>query len=226
MHGKGIYTVKGRVGGAKDPTGKAGVHVFEGEYVLGARQGHGSIKYANTITFQGEFKESRCAGRGKLVFPNGDVYEGDFEKDLPHGTGRYTFANGSVYEGEFSKGKMNGEGEFVFPEGAGYDNDEYLLPGMSIPEKLRIQGGGIKGAAGSISGGERNGGCGRVRGSEVRGRRCEAGGWKIQRMRHWQAGGCAVGSSWRVRRERSIDRTSCRMAWLPPLLFQLFQAGI
>jgi len=39
MHGKGIYTVKGRVGGAQDASGKAGVHVFEGDYLDGARDG-------------------------------------------------------------------------------------------------------------------------------------------------------------------------------------------
>ena len=149
MHGKGLYTVKARVGG-DDSAGsnlqKGGpVHTFEGDYLLGAREGHGTIKYANQIIFQGEVKASRCAGKGKFIFPNGDVYEGDFEADLPHGTGTYTFANGTVYEGEFSKGKMNGKGQFIFPNGAGYDNDEYLLPGMSIPEKLRIKEGEFKG---------------------------------------------------------------------------------
>jgi len=39
MHGKGIYTVKGRMGGAQDASGKAGVHVFEGDYLDGARDG-------------------------------------------------------------------------------------------------------------------------------------------------------------------------------------------
>ena len=39
MHGKGTYTVKGRVGGAQDASGKAGVHVFEGDYLDGARDG-------------------------------------------------------------------------------------------------------------------------------------------------------------------------------------------
>lgn len=39
---------------------------------------------------------------------------------------------------QFMKGKMHGEGKFIFPDGASYDNDEYLAPGLSIPDKLRI----------------------------------------------------------------------------------------
>ena len=31
-------------------------------------------------------------------------------------------------------------------QGTSYDNDEYLLPGMSIPEKLRIQSGQLAAA--------------------------------------------------------------------------------
>ena len=31
-------------------------------------------------------------------------------------------------------------------QGTSYDNDEYLLPGMSIPEKLRIQSGALSAA--------------------------------------------------------------------------------
>jgi len=54
------------------------------------------------------------------------------------GPGTYTYLNNTVYTGQFVKGKMQGKGTFTFPGDAVYDNDEYLAPGLSIPEKLRI----------------------------------------------------------------------------------------
>ncbi|KAJ1470918.1 hypothetical protein T484DRAFT_3567268 [Baffinella frigidus] len=77
-------------------------------------------------------------GIGNFNFPNGDKYAGAFENDLPHGEGKYQFANGTIYEGQFHAGRMHGEGKFSFPETAAYDHDEYLPPGMTQPDRLRI----------------------------------------------------------------------------------------
>ncbi|EKX31908.1 hypothetical protein GUITHDRAFT_91126 [Guillardia theta CCMP2712] len=131
MHGHGVYSVTGG-------------HRFEGTYREGKRDGQGVVVYANAgIRYDGEVKDSSLKGRGKFFFPNGnrDVYEGDFEANLPHGEGTYRFASGTVYEGQFRAGRIHGEGKFEFPEDAVYDDQEYLPPGLSIPEKLRIPGG-------------------------------------------------------------------------------------
>jgi len=126
-HGYGILVIQ-------DLGPKGGESVFEGNWNMDVRQGHGKMTMSNGDVFEGEWQNDRRNGIGELVSHNGDryvgkwindkrhgkgkqtwergakVYEGLWENDAPHGYGVCKYANGDVYDGEWRMGKKHGQG--------------------------------------------------------------------------------------------------------------------
>lgn len=115
---------------------------YEGDVLLGKRNGHGIIQYnrGRIVQYEGEWKDDMCHGMGKITFDDGRVISGLFaynqyigkvnivdkngnEKpllnvdDYPTGTVsiiRPTKNNSfSSYKGEWYKGMRHGYGEFT-----------------------------------------------------------------------------------------------------------------
>lgn len=78
QHGKGkhVWFYK-RVASSQYPIRNS----YEGDFVRGARDGHGMFFYASGAIYDGCWKDNLKHGPGKFVFKNGRIYEGIFEYD-------------------------------------------------------------------------------------------------------------------------------------------------
>ena len=119
-HGQGIYTYpNGKICScpptvsiqcARDIAGRKYRHarlcagdVFDGSFIMGKREGHGSYKYSAGGRYEGEWKNDCMHGKGKFVYRSGNVYEGEWSNDVPHGKG--VFIEGKVvYDIEHDNG--------------------------------------------------------------------------------------------------------------------------
>jgi MORN repeat len=63
-HGRGVYEAAGER--------------FEGEYVLGEKQGTGIFLFAGGQRYEGGWNRSEKSGFGRLEFPDGAVFEGNW----------------------------------------------------------------------------------------------------------------------------------------------------
>ena len=84
--------------------------VYEGTFVDGRQQGHGTYRLPSGYEYTGEWVEGRIEGEGQATFPNGSVYVGHFLAGQPDGKGRITYADGGSYEGDWKAGPHRGPG--------------------------------------------------------------------------------------------------------------------
>jgi hypothetical protein len=59
---------------------------YDGEWVCGFREGHGSQFYWTGETYHGELVQNKRHGHGRMEYKCGDVYEGQWVRDRKHGT--------------------------------------------------------------------------------------------------------------------------------------------
>ena len=92
--------------------------VYEGEVVLGVRQGKGKMTFKNGEVYEGEWLGGLMGGHGLYRWPDGNEYEGAWELGLMWGEGRLKLSNGFVVEGEFAASEAVRASSEVF-DGAG-----------------------------------------------------------------------------------------------------------
>uniref|UniRef100_UPI00398F3EF9 radial spoke head 10 homolog B isoform X2 n=1 Tax=Pristiophorus japonicus TaxID=55135 RepID=UPI00398F3EF9 len=85
QHGFGTHTwFLKRVPGSQYPLRNE----YVGQFVMGARQGHGKFFYASGAVYMGEWASNKKHGSGTFVFKNGHTFEGEFFEDrmveFPH----------------------------------------------------------------------------------------------------------------------------------------------
>jgi len=113
----------------KSPVGALSIK-YAGEFVHGAPDGLGSMRWHDGMHYQGGFAHGRLEGRGRIVFPDGSSYAGVFEDGAFNTSGLYVAASGGWYRGDVLNGAAHGRGtvstadghEFVgeFKDGAPY----------------------------------------------------------------------------------------------------------
>lgn len=133
--------------------------VYEGGWLLSAKQGYGKILSFSGFYYEGEWKNDLAHGKGRLINVNGDSYEGnwingkyqgkgvfkgasgysykgEWSHDVQHGFGREEWADGSYYEGEYKWSKKHGRGTFKWANGESYTGQFCLnnLHGQGVYE--------------------------------------------------------------------------------------------
>lgn len=98
---------------------------YDGTWINGVREGHGTMIYKNGDKYVGNFKNGLFNGDGIYYFANGSLYEGQWQNNRYHGMGKLTYTandecNLKYYEGEFTSGVRQGTGTLVFNDGAWY----------------------------------------------------------------------------------------------------------
>ena len=83
---------------------------YDGEWVSGFREGHGSQLYWTGEAYHGELVQNKRHGHGRMEYKCGDVYEGQWVRDRKHGMGTHFFANGDCFVGYFASDKRQGLG--------------------------------------------------------------------------------------------------------------------
>ena len=76
---------------------------YEGEWVQGVRQGHGTREYASGESYEGDFSAGMRHGHGRYAFANTDIYAGEWVDDRRSGHGTYFYANGDVFIGKLTR---------------------------------------------------------------------------------------------------------------------------
>jgi hypothetical protein len=90
---------------------------YEGGFVNGLRDGHGTLVRDDGKRFDGSFSKDVLVS-GTMITPDGWRYEGGFDSNLaPHGTGVMHSPNGGQYEGPFNKGAYEGKGRYRYASG-------------------------------------------------------------------------------------------------------------
>lgn len=125
-------------------TGK-GTYVFpngtyEGDFVNGVCQGHGTMKFNNYDIYEGEWVDGHMEGNGTYKFFDGKrrynaEYEGSFKDSKFNGLGKMTYANNQVFYGNWDNGNRNGYGQLGFPDGrfiSGTWHDDILTEGLCL----------------------------------------------------------------------------------------------
>lgn len=51
-------------------------YVYEGEWVLGKKEGYGRLSFSKKEFYEGMWKDGVKNGIGKEIFKNGDAYQG------------------------------------------------------------------------------------------------------------------------------------------------------
>ncbi|MHC4321223.1 MAG: MORN repeat-containing protein, partial [Planctomycetota bacterium] len=74
----------------------------------------------NGVIYEGEWALSRRHGHGKLTMPDLGIYEGGWKEGKKHGQGTFAFVEGGKYEGEWANGMCNGQGTRTFANGYKY----------------------------------------------------------------------------------------------------------
>ena len=82
----------------------------------GVPHGFGTMVEFDGETYEGEFVMGDRDGAGKLTHTNGDVFEGTFKRGMRHGPGVQRTRGGTTYEGEWVDDAL--EGQVVVVEGA------------------------------------------------------------------------------------------------------------
>ena len=138
---------------------------FEGEFIMGKKEGKGKLLYNNGTEYTGNFKNNKPDGYGQLTQENGEIYQGEWKdgkinghgtrfhkngdkyignyiNNIRNGYGVYIFSNGNTYEGNWIKGKANGKGIFKYNNGNIYEGEfkDNLIEGKG---KLILKNGDI-----------------------------------------------------------------------------------
>lgn len=91
---------------------------YEGIWVDGLPNGYGQNYHSNgQLKYEGEYVLGRREGKGTYYFKNGDRYQGSFKENKMNGKGVYYYANGDRFLGDFKDDKRNGKGTFIYANG-------------------------------------------------------------------------------------------------------------
>lgn len=74
---------------------------YRGTYVLGKREGNGTLIWRDGTQYEGTFLNDKMNGYGVMTWPDGSRYEGEYKDGVRHGKGIYYFTNGNTFEGEW-----------------------------------------------------------------------------------------------------------------------------
>jgi hypothetical protein len=93
---------------------QAGVHVFNGAFKDGLRDGAG-IEYNrfHLKQYEGNYANDMRNGKGKEYLNGSLIYDGSFLNDKKDGYGKLYVNNSLVYEGYFKENKKNGYGKAI-----------------------------------------------------------------------------------------------------------------
>lgn len=92
--------------------------IYEGEFVNGVRQGHGSVIVSGD-TYEGNFENGVAHGFGRMVLNDGRIFLGEFNRGEPV-RGKIRWPNGDRYEGPISNFERHGRGKMYFHEGSSF----------------------------------------------------------------------------------------------------------
>ena len=137
-------------------------NVYEGEWHLGKRHGHGKFTWADSGSYYiGDFVDGEMHGKGEIIyafsaqspsvqFVQSNRYLGEFEHSLRSGNGVFYYANGAVYKGEWKDNMKNGQGKFTsrdgrvyhseFRDGSIYQDGKLFVPTPSISLNFPLDG--------------------------------------------------------------------------------------
>ena len=96
--GKGTYVSK-----------KYGIRK-EGQWKNGVLNGYGIYKDDNGDSYEGNWVIGKKEGKGTFIYKDGGKYVGEWKKDAKDGYGIYTGPDGSRYDGNWSKNMKEGKG--------------------------------------------------------------------------------------------------------------------
>lgn len=96
-----------------------GGDVFEGYFLNGKKNGHGTYTWVSGSVYDGEWKDGKRSGHGTYTWADGDTYEGEWKNDKRCGRGKLvqygkspsgeTYVKRS-YDGEWLDSKEHGHG--------------------------------------------------------------------------------------------------------------------
>ncbi|CAM9777344.1 unnamed protein product, partial [Ectocarpus sp. 12 AP-2014] len=112
--------------------------IYEGQYRLGKREGHGRLDLPDGSEYEGAWRNGRQNGIG--TFRCGvtrHVYTGKWVGGVRCGRGVCEYASGSRYEGLWLDGLRHGEGVFYAPPG-GASGDGDPVAGIWHRDELSL----------------------------------------------------------------------------------------
>jgi len=122
MHYEGRWS-NGAPEGEGTATWPSGI-IYSGNWHGGKESGVGTMKDPSTnTTYQGEFLEGKRNGHGTVIYSNGSTATVEWKAGVPNGHGEFTSTLGDHFEGEFRDGKMNGHGIMLSHTGARYEGE-------------------------------------------------------------------------------------------------------
>ena len=74
---------------------------FQGTFVLGLKEGYGTLSYADGSSYKGQWKQNKMHGAGELEIYFGKKYKGQFKDNMMHGKGVFEWPDGKRYEGQY-----------------------------------------------------------------------------------------------------------------------------
>jgi hypothetical protein len=97
--------------------------VYEGEWHVGRRYGHGLLRSSEGWVYEGNFDDDKRHGDGIMWWPSGATYIGHFAHNMQEGPGLYISKMRDVYKGNFSENHFNGKGELLYNNGSKYTGE-------------------------------------------------------------------------------------------------------
>jgi hypothetical protein len=84
---------------------------YEGEFLDGVINGHGTYRWADKQIYTGDWVMGKMHGKGTYKWPNGGEYSGSYENNIKHGNGVWKFTDGKIFDGPISNGVPHGIGQ-------------------------------------------------------------------------------------------------------------------
>lgn len=91
--------------------------VYCGEWSVGAMHGEGEFLWASGARYQGTWSCGAMSGKGTKMLENGDEYEGDFVDGRAHGLGAKTYGCGDIHSGRYRNDQRCGHGTYRWSSG-------------------------------------------------------------------------------------------------------------
>lgn len=96
---------------------------YEGDWKQGSRHGEGLWRSPDSTTYTGQFQHDQFQGKGTLTLPEGDILTGSWDQGRLNGHGSLTTADGMLYVGGFRNGEFHGQGALTYPDGRSYEGE-------------------------------------------------------------------------------------------------------
>ena len=95
FHGIGIFT-------SFDSEDQSKVESrYEGNFVMGKRDGYGILFTFTDGTLRGEFKDGFIIGYAEMEYLNGDIYQGGWDMECRQGIGKMIYSDGTILNSEW-----------------------------------------------------------------------------------------------------------------------------